>query len=203
MNHLGTVKLETPRLLLRRFVPRDAAAMFNNWAYDTEVTRYLSWHAHESVADSQKIIHEWHNHYKKRSFYTWAIVLKPMREPIGSISVVDLHSDVDSIEIGYCISRDYWHKGIVSESLAALIKFFFERVGVNRIETWYDPENYYSGRVMDHCGMTCEGTLRQTQKTNRGLRDSVIYAMLAEDYFARKAEAAEKIKGNDILPAAK
>lgn len=41
MNHCGTQKLETDRLILRRYVIEDAAAMYNNWASDKEVTKYL------------------------------------------------------------------------------------------------------------------------------------------------------------------
>ena len=43
MNHLGTKKLETTRLILRPFVREDAAAMYRNWASDPEVTKFLSW----------------------------------------------------------------------------------------------------------------------------------------------------------------
>jgi len=40
MNHRGTQKLETERLILRRLTEADAEAMFRNWASDPEVTRY-------------------------------------------------------------------------------------------------------------------------------------------------------------------
>ena len=38
MKHCGTQKLETDRLVLRRYVNEDAEAMYNNWAADEEVT---------------------------------------------------------------------------------------------------------------------------------------------------------------------
>ena len=37
MKHLGTVTLETERLILRRFELSDADSMFKNWAGDSEV----------------------------------------------------------------------------------------------------------------------------------------------------------------------
>lgn len=49
----------------------------------------------------------------------------------------------------------------MSEALAALIKFFFEEVEVNRIESRFDPNNIGSGKVMEKCGMEYEGTLRE------------------------------------------
>ena len=41
MNHCGTQKLETDRLILRRFTHDDAEAMYKNWASDEEVTKFL------------------------------------------------------------------------------------------------------------------------------------------------------------------
>lgn len=49
MKNLGTKYLETERLELRRFVIEDAEAMFENWASDAEVTKFLTCPAHESV----------------------------------------------------------------------------------------------------------------------------------------------------------
>ena len=43
MNKTGTQKIETERLTLRPFQPTDAEDMFNNWASDPEVTRFLTW----------------------------------------------------------------------------------------------------------------------------------------------------------------
>ena len=55
MRHTGTITLETPRLILRRFAAGDAAAMYRNWASDPEVTRFLTWPPHESLAVSEHL----------------------------------------------------------------------------------------------------------------------------------------------------
>jgi len=49
MNHIGTIRLETDRLILRRFTIADAEGMFNNWASDDDVTKYLTWPTHQNV----------------------------------------------------------------------------------------------------------------------------------------------------------
>ena len=41
-NHCGTYTIETKRLLLRKFMVEDADAMFQNWASDKEVTKFLT-----------------------------------------------------------------------------------------------------------------------------------------------------------------
>lgn len=88
MRHSGTQRLETERLVLRRFVNQDAAAMYRNWAADEDVTKYLTWSPHSNQEISQKVIEEWVKAYDSENYYQWAIVLKEKAEPIGSITVV-------------------------------------------------------------------------------------------------------------------
>ena len=76
MNHCGTQRLETERLVLRKYVYEDAAAMYKNWASDKEVTKYLTWPAHSSQEVTQGVIKDWLNEYSNESYYHWAIVLK-------------------------------------------------------------------------------------------------------------------------------
>ena len=71
----------------------------------------------------------------------------------------------------------------MSEALTAVIKFFFEQVGVNRIESQHDPLNVGSGKVMEKCGMTYEGTLRMADISNRGIVDACMHSILASEYF--------------------
>ena len=181
LDHKGTKTINTSRLILRKFVASDAVPMFRNWASDPEVTRYLTWPAHENAYISQKIVDLWVSDYDKPDFYQWAIVLKEINEPIGSISVVAKDDSVPWVEIGYCIGKRWWHQGIVSEALQAVIEFFFREVGVVRIQAKHNVNNPNSGAVMKKCGMTLEGTLRSAYRDNQGLCDLCQYAIIKED----------------------
>ena len=181
MRHLGTQTSETPRLLLRRFVASDAQAMYDNWASDPEVTKFLTWPAHGSVEISAMVLGDWVSHYDEDTFYQWAIILKDFGEPIGSISVVSRNDSAELVHIGYCIGKNWWHQGIMTETLGAVLDFFFDEVGVNRVETRHDPNNPHSGAVMRKCGMKYEGTLRQSDRNNQGLCDAAWYGLLKED----------------------
>ena len=66
LSHKGTMLLETSRLVLRQAVPEDAAAMFRNWASDPEVTKYLTWPAHESISVTEWVLGSWLQEYKNR-----------------------------------------------------------------------------------------------------------------------------------------
>ena len=186
MNHLGTITLETDRLLLRRFIRSDAPAMFRNWACDSEVTKFLTWPAHADEAVSLSYIESMLAEYGDPTFYNWAIVLKSLGAPIGAISVVRRDDSAESVHIGYCIGRPWWNQGITSEALAAVIRFFFEQVGAGRNDSRHDPRNPGSGKVMENCGLTREGILRRSDWNNQGVCDAVWYAILREDYFEKK-----------------
>lgn len=178
MKHLGTKQLETPRLILRQFTMADAPAMYENWARDPEVTKFLTWPAHGSVEVSEMVLADWVSHYPKADFYQWAIVPRDLGQPIGSISVVSQNDKTELVHIGYCIGRRWWHQGIMTETLRAVLDFFFEEVGVNRVETRHDPNNPHSGAVMRKCGMKYEGTLRQSDRNNQGICDADWYGLL-------------------------
>jgi Acetyltransferases, including N-acetylases of ribosomal proteins len=183
MTHKGTVQLETERLILRRFTLDDAEAMFKNWASDDEVSKYLTWQTHADISVSKAVIGLWLELYQNPNHYSWTIVLKEIGEPIGSIAAVEQREETDMVHIGYCIGKKWWNKGYTSEALKELIRFFFEEVSVNRIESRHDPRNPNSGKVMLKCGLEYEGTLRQADTNNEGgMCDAAYYAILKQDY---------------------
>ena len=179
MKHCGTQTIETERLLLRRFTIDDAEAMYRNWASDPEVTEFLTWPTHKSVAVSQAVLESWIPSYSQENYYQWAIVLKDHgTDPIGSISAVYMNDDIDMAHIGYCLGKNWWHQGIMSEVLKAVMDFFFDTVEANRIESRHDPRNPHSGMVMKKCGMKYEGTMRCSDRNNQGICDACWYALL-------------------------
>ena len=182
LNHKGTVTIETDRLILRRFAMEDAEAMFRRWASDDEVTKHLTWPTHSSVEISKMVLTDWTSHYPEPDFYNWAIVLKENGpEPIGNISVVGIDNKVDAATMGYCMSRAHWGKGVMTEALTAVIDFFFDEVGFNRIDADHAVDNPASGRVMEKSGMLHEGILRQAGRSNQGIIDVSRWAILKSD----------------------
>jgi ribosomal-protein-alanine N-acetyltransferase len=186
MKHIGTIPLATDRLILRRFAAEDAEVMFKNWSADPDVTKYLMWKTHDSIEETRQVISDiWLSHYDEPNFYQWAIELKDIQEPIGSIGAVKSDDKTQMVHIGYCIGKAWWRKGYVTEALIRLVRFFFEDVGVNRIESRHDPRNPNSGKVMQKAGLRYEGTSIQSDWNNQGICDAANYALLAKDYFCK------------------
>ena len=182
MDHCGTIKLETKRLILRRFEESDAKAFYDKWASDPNVTMFLTRPTHTSIDVTRKVLQSWLPLYENKDYYHWVITLKERdNEPVGTIHG-QVNDDLDLIQIGYCLGRAWWNKGIMTEAAQAVIRFFFEEVNANCICSYHDPNNPNSGKVMQHCNMTYEGTRRAADRNNTGICDASWYSILREEY---------------------
>lgn len=183
MEHLGTVRLETERLDLRPFQLTDAPYLYKNWASDPEVVKYLTWSVHDSVNFSEKLIEQWIQNYRDLSHYHWAIVLKEIDEPIGSISVVDQKGTM--VHIGYCMGKKWWNRGLMTEALREIVRFFLEDVGVYRVESEFDSRNIGSGRVMEKSGLIYEKEFKDKTISNLGPGTSVLMSINRKQWNER------------------
>ena len=181
MNKTGTQRIETHRLILRPFRIEDADDMYNNWASDPDVTKFLTWPAHSSVDTTRTLLENWISRYENGNCFNWAIEWKKTGSVIGNISVVHLDERTDAGDIGYCLSRAYWGRGIMPEALRAVMDYLFDTAGFNRITAHHDVRNPKSGRVMAKAGMKQEAVMRSEGRNNQGVCDEAHYAALKGD----------------------
>jgi Acetyltransferases, including N-acetylases of ribosomal proteins len=181
MYKTGTQKIETDRLVLRRFRLEDAEDMYANWASDPEVTKFLTWPSHSSVDVTKSLLATWISRYEDGGYFNWVMEYKETGKVIGNISVIKLDERIDAADMGYCMSRAYWGQGLMPEALIAVMDYLFDVVGLNRVAACHDANNPKSGRVMEKAGMKLEGILRAAGKNNLGICDEVWQAMLRSD----------------------
>lgn len=183
VNHAGTKYIETEKLVLRKYREEDAEDMFNNWASDSKVTKYLTWPTHCSVEVSKEVLKTWIDDYRNIENYQWAIELKETGSVIGSAGLMNIDNHNENCEIGYCLGQRFWNKGIMTEVFLGIIEFAFHEIGFQRITGRHDVANTASGRVMEKCGLKYEGTLRKINKNNSGiLVDCKYYSILKDEY---------------------
>lgn len=182
MNNKGTKTIETDRLILRQFRIEDAEDMYNNWATDAEVTRFLTWSPHPDINFTKGLLEDWIARYSELTSYNWVIELKETGAVVGNISVVKLNEKIEAADIGYCMGKAWWGRGIMPEALKAVIAYLFEEVGLNRVAACHDVNNPKSGRVMQKAGMTKEGVLRAAGRNNQGICDEVWYSIIKSEF---------------------
>lgn len=172
--------LETDRLFLRALRISDDREIFE-YAKDPEISRYVTWEAHESIEDARAFINWNLERYNKGEIGEWAIELKETRRIIGSIGFVELDTVNFCGTVGYALSKEYWAKGIMTEAVKRVIRFALEEMGLNRVEAVHIPENEASGKVMQKAGMLYEGLLRQRMFAKGRFWDLKQYAVIKDD----------------------
>ena len=90
MNYKGTTRLETERLILRRFEITDADDMFENYASSDNVTKYMTQETHSNIDVTREYLQSLTKSYSDGKVFDWAIKLKNENKVIGSIGVKNL-----------------------------------------------------------------------------------------------------------------
>lgn len=149
--------LQTERLILRPFESSDAQAMYEGWASDPEVTKYLTWNTHKDIEDTKFILNKWIEEYEKPERLNFAIEEKESHKLIGGIDVVGYLDGVNGTPvIGYNLSKEYWNKGYMTEACKCLLEYLFEK-GYEKVKIDVFKENRASQRVIEKCGGIYQG----------------------------------------------
>ncbi len=168
-------RITGPRLVLRPPMLADAGALFQRVARDPEVTKYLQWAPHPDVAATRRVISEKLNVGDDER--TWAIELRHSGEIIGLASC--RRPVRHSVEVGYCLGRRWWGKGLMAEALEMLLTALGDDRRVYRVWATCSVDNDRSARLLERAGFVLEGRLaRHAVYPNlaREPQDSLLYA---------------------------
>ena len=145
---MNTPRLETQRLLLRKFTENDLGELYRIYS-DVEANRFLPWFPAKSMEDARMFFESrYAAEYAKPQAYAYAICLKENDLPIGY-----LHVGMDeSHDFGYGLRREFWGRGIATEAGRAVIEQL-KRDGLPYITATHDRNNPRSGGVMRNLGM--------------------------------------------------
>lgn len=150
--------LETDRLILRPPVDSDAAAIFEAYTQDPEVTRYLMWRPHEQLADAQEYLRRCGVGWDAGTELTWMLTRRTDQQVLGAIA---LRPQGHKANIGYVLARPFWGQGLMPEAGRALLSEARHVGGLHRVWAVCDVDNHASARVMEKIGMVREGILRR------------------------------------------
>ncbi len=160
INECGTQTIETDRLILREFSYDDVPSAFNYWAGDEAIQSMYGEPTYKSEDEVRELLGKYIDGYKSYTYFRWAVILKHTGECIGQAAyfLVDEHNHFGEIE--YCIGTSFQGKGYATEATRAIIDYGFDVIGFNKVQICVRPSNAASNRVIDKCGFTYEGTLR-------------------------------------------
>jgi ribosomal-protein-alanine N-acetyltransferase len=169
--------LETERLILRQITIADAEDVFA-YGSDPEVTKYMIFPTHTTLADSITWLESVPWEFSHRRRFTFAITRKQDGKFIGSCGFHNFSLNHHRVMMGYVLNRNYWGNGYMTEAVREMIHFAFEEMGMHRVAATCDEDNVRSARVMDRCGMTLEGTFRDYEVRHGKFISTKLYAIV-------------------------
>jgi len=181
--------LLTHRLVLRGFEEADLAAV-QSYASDPRLPGHVDWgpNSEEDARDFVlSAIASQSTNPRKR--FDFAIVLRGEGALIGGCGLnVSAGNDYEA-SIGYFTAYDYWGQGYATEAAYRLLAFGFRGLGLHRTVATCDAENVASWRVLEKIGMRREGYLVEESWQGGRWRDSVLYAILDQEWARAKTRA--------------
>ncbi|WP_310829565.1 GNAT family N-acetyltransferase [Paenibacillus pedocola] len=169
--------IHTERLLLRLFIPSDAAAvtaLCNNYniykntlylPYPYALKDALSWIEHHSA------------NFNAGTSYEFAITDKVSGELYGAIALSS-NQNFHNGELAYWIGEKFWGNGYATEAARAVLQFAFDEKKYHKVFARYFGSNPASGSVMRKIGMEQEGVLREHVRKEERYEDLVYYGMI-------------------------
>lgn len=172
----------TARLEIRDFVPEDRAAV-HEYASDPLVTRHLWWGPFSEL-DTLEFLGRTAREarVRPRENFELAVVDRQRGLVIGGCEFLCRRPIYQEYEIGYFFRPDSWGRGIATETVRALLDFGFYSARAHRIYALVDPENTASQRLVARVGFRLEGHFRRDTFIRGEWRDSLLYALLSEEW---------------------
>jgi RimJ/RimL family protein N-acetyltransferase len=149
---------ETRRLLARPAAVSDAAAVFEHYACDPAVAKYMTWRPHRSIDETNEFLRRCEQVWVDGSAFPWSLWLKDSGEFAG---LVEIRVRGNSIDVGYALSQRWWRQGLMTEALTWVVKWALVQPEIFRVWATCDVDNVASARVLERVGMEREGVLRR------------------------------------------
>lgn len=180
--NVGTKTIETPRLTLRKFSYDDADSMLKNWVADEKIQSMYSEPVYATKEAVQGLLQKYITAYDGEHYYRWAIVEKASGECIGQIAYFLVDQKNHFAEIEYCIGAAYQCNGYATEATQAVIHFGFTEIQLHKVQICTKTINQPSKRVIEKCGFTYEGTLRDYFYMNGTYVGRLYFSILRDEY---------------------
>ncbi|HEX4204518.1 MAG TPA: GNAT family protein [Ktedonobacteraceae bacterium] len=180
------MELTTEHLILREFEEQDWQAVL---AYQSDplYLRYTPW-TQRTEEDVQRFVHTfmyWRSEQPRRKFQL-AITLRSNGAFIGNCGIRGNINHLWDAEVGYELDHHYWGRNYTTEAVTALMKFGFEEMQLHRVWAYCIADNVASARVMEKVGMRFEGRLYENEWMKDRWWDTLLYAILEQDWRAQQ-----------------
>lgn len=149
--------IETPRLAIRNWQEKDREA-FYRLNSDEKIMAFFP--ARRSPAEANRMFDRNCNRIKNTRFGFYALEQKDNGTIAGFAALMP--TDIEpfipkgTVEIGWRLLPEHWHKGFATEAARALLSYGFDILKLDEIVSFAVQDNLPSIAVMQRIGMTAE-----------------------------------------------
>ena len=144
--------------MLRRPRKEDAREIYERYAADPEVTRYLVWRPHKSMEETEIFLNRCTEVWNNSVAFPWVIVPKENGHVAGMLEIRIAGHIAD---LGYVLAKPFWRRGYMTEAVREVVNWAFSQPSIYRIWAVCDVDNPASLRVLEKVGMKSEGILKR------------------------------------------
>jgi len=182
MSASDTFLLHTRRLILRRLVPADAAALARYRGL-AEVARYQSWEAF-TLADAERLVAA-QEAVVPDTPGTWLqLGIVADGTLIGDCGLHTRSDDARQVELGITLDPAHQGQGYAAETLGAVLGYVFGRLGKHRVTATTDAANDSAAALFERLGFRREGHYRRNVWFKGTWGDEFLFAILREEWLA-------------------
>jgi RimJ/RimL family protein N-acetyltransferase len=145
-------------LLARPPAVTDAEVVFDEYASDPQVARFMTWRTHHAPAETAEFLRRCERVWADGSAYPWSLWRKEDRAFVG---LLEIRVTPGAVNLGYALVRRFWRQGFMSEALTPIVQWALAQPTIYRVWATCDVDNVASARVLERVGMTREGVLRR------------------------------------------
>lgn len=175
-------KLETKRLILRRYNESDIDA-FYEILHDDRLHKYIPFP--DLTKDEElEYIKTCMDEADDSKYEKWAIVLKVNNVTIGNISVNTVNKKHNYCNVGYVVRYDYWGNGYAGEALKTVSDYLLDS-GYYLVECSCNELNTQSSKAMIKAGFKKDGYIANRRKNSDGSYSGVEYYSKQSTSYSR------------------
>ena len=173
-------ELSTPRVVLRELTKADATAI-HELRSDPAVMQFIPKPLTVRVEEAERMIQNFHVAARQGDSILWGITVKGSVKVMGYIGFWRILKEHHRAEIGYALHPDLWGQGLMSEAVAATLRYGFQQIGLHSVEAAVTPDNVASIHVLERSGFKLEGRFTENFRANGVFMDSLVYSLLSPE----------------------
>ncbi len=170
------------KYILREHNDEDYKEFFDYYT-DERVNKYILTEIPKTLEEARQDLFYWRNMFYSNNGVYFTIADKITDKMVGTVGLGGYNKYNSRIEVSYDIDHRHWRRGIASTCVKALIKYTFDVLKINRIEAITSIYNKASVGVLEKCGFTYEGRLRQHRLHRGKYVDVYSFSILRDEYL--------------------